>query len=99
MGKITADIAKLLNPCSDLSKQNKALHQFLIQELGAEDSWFRNFKKFRDNEATHRKRAPRLIKVGKPEHDIEIDDEKVAEFSVKSLSAINRIIEEAYRLM
>jgi len=95
------DIEELTEPnhLLSLSAKNNALSQFLGQELGLGNSWFGDFKKLRDSEGVHRTRAARFIKIGKPAHDIEIGDKKVAEYCVESISRINRIIEGSYRLM
>jgi hypothetical protein len=79
-----------------LSGRSPNLSQFLQDELKSQDNWFCNFVDLRDKEGTHRKRAPRLVRVGVPAHDIEIDDVKVAEFCVDSIGRINKTTEGCY---
>ncbi|MFI5450087.1 MAG: hypothetical protein ACHQ03_10050 [Candidatus Bathyarchaeia archaeon] len=82
-----------------LSGRNSNLSQFLRDDLKSSDNWFCNFVDLRDKEGTHRKRGPRLLRVGVPAHDIEIDNVKVAEFCVDSIGRINKTTEGCYGFM
>jgi hypothetical protein len=82
-----------------LSKKNVELGRFVVQELGASNSWFASFKILRDSEGVQRQHSQRLIPLGIAAHDIEVGDTKIAEFCVDSLTRINTIAETCYRLM
>jgi hypothetical protein len=96
-----ADTEELTEPPNLLllSKRNMELSRFVVQELGASNSWFASFKILRDSEGVQRQHSQRLIPLGVAAHDIEVGDRKIAEFCVDSLTRINAIAETCYRLM
>ena len=79
---------------SKLSTNNPNLAQILAQ--ATKESWFSEFKLFRDQEGVHRKRSPRHMTIGRSAHDIQIDGKRVAEYCVNILYKINEIIEDCY---
>jgi hypothetical protein len=96
------DTEILLDKLHLLGAKNRALMDFLGGEFGGKNegaSWFKEFKELRDWEGVHQSRIPRLLKVGKPHHDIIIHGKQEAEYCVGIISRINTIIEQSYGLM
>jgi len=82
-----------------LSKKNPKLSELVAQELRASNPWFATFVILHDSAGVHKQQSPRIIPFGIVPHDIEVGDQKIAEFCVESHSKLNKITEEAYGIM
>jgi len=82
-----------------LTKKNAKLGRLAAEELSGSNPWFATFMFLHDTEGTHGKQSPRVVPIGVAAHDIEVGDQKVAEFCVESLSRIDRFTENSYSLM
>jgi len=96
------DVEKLLSNTHILSRRDRKFGNFLTQELGPGSTWFKDFKDFRDQEGTHRKRSPRNLIFGKT-HEIEIQvggkKVEIGTYCVDLIQRINRLLEDSYRYM
>jgi len=92
------DTNDLFKNLSKLSRQNLSLSNYLSVQIDPSCQWFKEFKKFRDAEGTHRNRNPRNLILGK-QHGIQILGKDVGPFCIQTISRINQIIEECHRLM
>ena len=80
-----------------LSTKNSNLAKLLSRQISlTPGSWFSEFKNFRDEEGVHKKRSPRHITMGRPNHDIQIGGKRVAEYCINILQKINNVIEDCY---
>ena len=82
-----------------LSKKNEKLSRCVSEELSPSNSWFATFMLLHDTEGIHKQQSPSVVPLGVAPHDIEVGDQKVAEFCVDSLSRVDRIAEKLYDCM